>query len=94
MAYDSDLAQVTEVVAETLAGIEGIIHDDPAPAVYFQTFGDSAINLSIYFWCETTVTSPLVAKDRTLKALKVAFERANIEIPFPVQKVLLEKTTP
>ena len=92
VAYQSDLEQVTEVVQETIGALEGIIHDDPAPSVYFQTFGDSAINLSIYFWCETGVTSPLVAKDQALKAIKTAFERAGIGIPYPTTAVLVEKT--
>jgi small conductance mechanosensitive channel len=92
VAYDSDLERVTEVLQETIGAMEGIIRDDPAPSVYFQTFGDSAINLSIYFWCETSVTSPLVAKDQALKAIKKAFEQASIDIPYPTTTILMEKT--
>lgn len=91
VAYDSDLEQVTKVLQETLQNMEGIIQDDPAPAIYFQTFGDSAINLSAYFWCETTVLSPLVAKDQAIKAVKTAFEQAKIEIPYPIRTVVMEK---
>lgn len=91
VAYDSDLDQVTSVLEETLSGLEGIIQDDPAPSIYFQTFGDSAINLTIYFWCDTAVLSPLVAQDQALKAVKAAFEKAHISIPYPVTAVVMEK---
>jgi len=91
VAYDSDLDQVTTVLQETLAGLDGIEQDDPAPTFYFQTFGDSAINLSIYFWCETAIISPRVAQDQALREIKRAFEQASISIPYPTTTVLMER---
>ncbi len=91
VAYDSDLEQVTQILLETLRNMPDIIHDDPAPAIYFQEFSDSAINLSAYFWCDTSVCNPFVAKDQAIKAVKTAFEQAKIEIPYPVRTVVMEK---
>lgn len=91
VAYDSDLEQVTQILLETLQNIADIIQDDPAPAIYFQEFGDSAINLSAHFWCDISVCNPFVAKDQALKAVKTAFAQAKIEIPYPVRTVVMEK---
>jgi len=92
VAYGSDLERVTAVLLETMSQIEGIIHDDPAPSIYCRDFGQSAINLSLYFWVETAVCSPRLATDRAMKATKAALEQAGIEIPFPTRTVLLSKT--
>jgi len=45
VAYESDLDKVTRVVLEAMNDVPGLLQD-PAPAVIFSTFGDSAIQFS------------------------------------------------
>jgi len=90
VAYDTDLDKATSVLLETVAGIGGVLKD-PAPRVIFKTFADSSINGTVYFWIETAHTDVFDAQDHAVKAIKSAFEREGIEIPYPVQTVLLQR---
>jgi len=90
VAYDTDLEKASAVLLETVGGLDGVL-DDPAPRVVFKTFADSSINGTVYFWIETAHTDVFGAQDRAVKAIKSTFEREGIEIPYPVQTVLLQK---
>ncbi|MFQ5576309.1 MAG: mechanosensitive ion channel family protein [Anaerolineae bacterium] len=91
VAYDSDLEQVSALVRQAVQDIEGVIQDDPAPQVVFNTFADSSINLTLYYWVDTAAASLWRTQDRAVKQIKLAFEQAGVDIPFPVTTVLLEK---
>jgi len=84
VAYDSDTEQVRNVILDEIKNITGYIND-PAPLVLFHTFGASSIDLNVFFWVDTSLVSPSVAKDVALEKIKHAFEKAKIEIPYPVQ---------
>jgi small-conductance mechanosensitive channel len=86
VGYPSDLAQVREVALEAIRSIDGLLQE-PAPALYFSQFGDSAINLTLYYWIDTGLNDVLKAKDQGLVAVKTAFDQARIEIPYPIQVV-------
>ncbi len=90
VAYNANLEQVTSVLETVINAVEGVLND-PAPTIVFNAFADSAINCTIYFWVDTNVTGLLSAKDTAVKAIKVAFEKENIDIPYPVQTVLLQQ---
>ncbi len=88
VAYDSDLDQVEQVALEAVQALEGVL-EDPAPFVIFHTFGDSSVNLTVYFWVDTSVISPFVAKSLGVRAIHKAFAQEGIEIPFPIRTVYL-----
>ena len=87
VAYESDLDKVTRVVLEAINDVPGLLKD-PAPAVIFSTFGDSAIEFSAYYWIDTDVAGLGNAQDAGVKAIKTAFKREGIEIPYPIHTVL------
>lgn len=89
VAYDSDLEQVTRTLRRAMESIPGVITDDPAPVVVFKSFGESSIDLTVYYWIELEQTGYFDALDQGVKSVKAAFEEAGIEIPFPVRTVLL-----
>ena len=88
VAYNSDLDAVTEIIRQTISRIDGVIQDDPAPQIVFNTFGDSAINLTLYYWVNVATLGIFNAQDRVLKAVKLALEEAGIEIPYPTRVVV------
>ncbi len=90
VAYDTDLEKATAILLETISAPDSVL-DDPAPQVVFNTFGGSSIDCTIYFWIETTTIGIFDAEDRAIKAIKSAFEQADIEIPYPMQTVLLQQ---
>ncbi len=61
---------------------------EPGPRAVFHTFAASTIDLTVYYWYDTKVTNPLVARDQGIALLKAAFDQAGIEMPFPTQMVL------
>jgi small conductance mechanosensitive channel len=87
VAYDSDLDQVTRSALAAIRGVVGLL-DDPAPEVVFQEFRDSAISFRLYYWVDTQATTPALAQDAGLKAVKRAFEVEGIDMPYPTMQVL------
>ena len=88
VAYGSDLERVTQVALEAIQMVPGLL-DEPAPVLFFHTFGDSAIEFSIRYWFDTTENDVFSARDVGVKAIKAAFEREGIEIPYPIRTVQL-----
>jgi small-conductance mechanosensitive channel len=81
--YDSDLETVESVLEETAEGIE-MVKESPAPHVVATNFGDSAIVFETRVW----ISQPSVrrindVKSELILAIKAAFEREGISIPFP-----------
>jgi small conductance mechanosensitive channel len=86
VGYRSDLDQVRTIALQAIGVVDGLLAE-PAPVLYFNDFGDSAINLTLYYWIDTQVNDVLKAKDQGMVAVKVAFEQAKIDIPYPIQVV-------
>ena len=85
--YGSDMETVRRVALEAVQDIEGRL-DDPAPQILFQGYGDSSMNLTVFFWIDTTKSDPFQARDTALLSIYAAFNRANINIPFPTHTLL------
>lgn len=88
VGYESDLEQVRAVALDALTGLPGLLAD-PAPQVIFRNFGESSIDFTLYFWVDLEKISYLTALDAAVVRIKDAFEKAGIDIPFPVRTVRL-----
>ena len=88
VAYESDPDDVRRTALAAITNIEGLI-SDPLPDVLFENFGNTTMDLTIYFWIDTSQTNVASAKDAGLKVIKNAFEQAQIDMPLPAQKVYL-----
>ncbi len=89
VAYGSDPAVARQAVLEAIKNIPGFL-GDPEPMVVFHTFGGSSVDMSAYFWIDTSVTNPFAAKDAALELIKAALEKQGIEIPFPITTVYMQ----
>jgi small conductance mechanosensitive channel len=85
---DSDLDHVARIAMEALREVNGLL-DDPAPEVTFSNFGESTIDFTLYYWIDTGEAGVLKAQDEGVRAIKSAFERENIEMPYPTQTILM-----
>lgn len=62
--------------------------DDPAPDVVLSEFGDSSVVLTCRFWIrDPTIDRKWDAQNAAIGAVKAAFEREGIPIPFPQRTV-------
>jgi small conductance mechanosensitive channel len=80
VAYNSDLEKVRQVALAAIAKVTGL-KEDPPPVVNFNNFGSYAIQMTLYFWIDTSRTDTSTARDAGLGMVKEAFEQAGIEIP-------------
>jgi small-conductance mechanosensitive channel len=78
------------VAIDAIREIPGLLND-PAPFVTFGKFGGSAIEFSLFYWLDMEIVDLSEGQTRGFKALKDAFYQAGIEMPFPTQKILMDK---
>jgi len=88
VAYESDPETVRRTALDAIGAIPGM-QSEPPPNVIFQNFGSSTFDLSIFFWIDTSQTNVAAAKDAGLNAIKLAFDQAQIDMPYPAQTVYL-----
>ncbi len=82
VAYDTDLRAAQSVILEAVRAVEGV-HEQPGPSAWVHTFGDSSIDLSVWFWHEPDVLTMWRVRSGVAIAVKEALDAAGITIPFP-----------
>ncbi|MDD4108218.1 MAG: mechanosensitive ion channel family protein [Prolixibacteraceae bacterium] len=80
VAYKEDLGEVKRILEE-IAHKNPLCLDEPAPLIIFQSFGSSGIDILFGIWAERD--NFLQVKNSVFREIKEAFEKENIEIPFP-----------
>ena len=80
VSYGTNLAKAVEVAREALKEVPGVL-EEPAARVAPISFGDSAITLCVRPWAKASDYWNVHAA--TIAAIKDAFDRENISIPFP-----------
>ncbi|MGB9080625.1 MAG: mechanosensitive ion channel domain-containing protein [Desulfuromonadaceae bacterium] len=91
VAYGSDVDLVKQLLVAT-AGEVGAVLADPPPEAYFASFGDSALNMALFFWVEEYGTL-FVVTDKINTLILKRFAEHSIEIPFPTRTVKMQKGT-
>ena len=87
--YGTDLPMVTSLV-------KGIIDKDkdvvvrPEPLILVDEFGDSAINIKVLFWIESS-NNWMKVRSNLANRIKKTFNELNINIPFPIRTLKLDE---
>ena len=79
VSYDTDMQTALDTLKKAPALCPTIL-TDPAPAAWFDGFGESGINLTLAVWFNKT--DFLAAKNETFVAIKKVFDEAHISIPY------------
>ncbi len=90
VAYGSDVDQVKQLLVATASEVE-VVLVDPVPEAFLVSFGDSALNMALFFWVEEYSTLFAITDKINTLILK-RFDEHSIEIPFPTRTVKLEKS--
>lgn len=85
VAYGSDIDTVERTIMEILNNNPDVLKE-PAPKLLFMSFGDSALNLEIFFWIEDTFMRFKVT-DAINREIYKKFNEKGIKIPFPQREV-------
>ena len=80
VAYKEDLAKVFDVLKE-VASKNPLYLEEPEPLILLQGFGSSSIDILLGVWFEKSNFREV--KNSIIMEIKEAFEKENIEIPFP-----------
>ena len=89
IGYPDSIEEARQVIHDVLAGIEGVLKD-PAPWVYVTELAGSSVNLTVFFWTESHQANVLKVSDQVVTGVKLALDKASIDMPFPTTVVLLE----
>lgn len=81
IAYSDDARRAIEVAQDAVVGIEGVL-SSPEPQVVAYGFGDSAVNLRVYFYTSTSHPNPLGIISECILRVKERFDAEGITIPF------------
>jgi small-conductance mechanosensitive channel/CRP-like cAMP-binding protein len=87
--YDVPPERIFEAVLSALRGCPGVALE-PLPRVWLSGFGDSGVNYQVvYFLTDFSTRDAIDSSVRT--RIWYAFNRANINIPFPVRDVRVQQ---
>ncbi len=84
VSYSADIDTTREVLTKAAQNVPGSL-SDPEPAIVLVDLGDSAVNWSVRVWAPAADFFPVL--QATTRAVKMALDEANIEIPFPQMDV-------
>lgn len=89
VAYGSDALQVKEIMVATALEVPEVLRD-PQPEAFFTLFGDSALQMVLFFWVDDyTRVFPTTDKINILLLRRLA--ENGIAIPYPTRSVYLHK---
>jgi small-conductance mechanosensitive channel len=85
--YDTDLEGAESVVRDAIDGVDHV-RRVPKPQVVPTAFGDSAVVLEVRFWIDNpSARRRWQTRAGVIRAVKEAFEREGIQIPFPQREL-------
>lgn len=79
ISYDADMKTALEVLGKAPALCPTVL-EDPAPAVWFDGFGESGIDMTVAAWFKSE--NFLQTKNDLFIAIKKVLDEAQIEIPY------------
>jgi len=91
VSYGCDVRLVEKVALEAARSVTGTLQD-PAPAIRFLEFGDSALEFELRAWTILRAHRPGLFKSDLYFALLDAFNVNGITIPFPQRDLHLKST--
>lgn len=90
VAYKEDISRVREILT-AVADENPLSLEEPRPQFIFQGFGDSALETQFSVW--VLKENYLLLKNSLQEEIKLAFDAAGIEIPFPHRSLVTGSST-
>jgi small conductance mechanosensitive channel len=86
VGYSSNLEFVKKLVKQTISQAFKEFNTEEEVIFIYKEFGDSSINFETRFWVESkSALQVAIAKSKAIIAIKAAFDKNNINIPFPIR---------
>jgi small-conductance mechanosensitive channel len=87
IAFGSDVEMVKELMVTTAMEIPEILVE-PKPEAYFVSFGESALNMALFFWAKD-YTMLYALTDRLNTLILKRFNEHGIFMPYPTSMIML-----
>ncbi len=88
VAYGSDLKKVESLTKDVISTNFNQEKIGKKTEFYYTEFGDSSVNFLCRFWVDSeNALEKLKAKSDAIIAIKSAFDKENISIPFPMRTI-------
>ena len=86
ISYGEDLEQVEKIALESARNVSSRLQSEE-PTLFWTGFGDSSINFTLNIWCKFSGSNLdfIPVRNEAIKALKNAFDKNDIMIPFPIR---------
>ncbi|MFC6825946.1 mechanosensitive ion channel family protein [Halopelagius fulvigenes] len=85
--YDTDLQRALDVVEEAAEDSDAF-RTSPAPKAVLREFGDSAVVIELHAWIDRPTKRRVEdARTEAIRAIRSAFDREGIDIPYPQRVV-------
>ncbi len=92
IGYPDSIEKARETIHQVLRETEGVL-DDPDPRVYVTELAPSSVNFTVFVWINSLQANVLKITDRVATGIKLALDRAGIDMPFPHTVLLFHDTT-
>jgi len=87
VGYRDNLENARDVIRQVLRDTDGVL-DAPPVLVHVVELASSSVNFNVYFWTGAEQANVIRVGDRVATGIKLALDRAGIEIPYPHAVVL------
>ena len=85
ISYGDDLGKVERVTIEAVQSIGGLVPDHEVE-LFYKEFGESSIGAEVRFWIRATSNKHYQdMRSRAIKAIRAAYDKEGITIPFPIR---------
>lgn len=85
VSYDGDLEDIRTIAIEAIQTVPEVLEKKPVE-LFYTSFGDSSINFVVRFWIKfDRQRSYRHATSEAIIAVKKAFDKEGISIPFPIR---------
>jgi small-conductance mechanosensitive channel len=91
LGYDEDADAAMSLFLDAISAVPGV-EKDPEPTIQAEALGDSTLTISVLFWVDQQKNNLLTVHSEVVKAIKTASETHHINLPYPIQKFLIQQT--
>ena len=89
VSYDSDIEKARELMLE-IAKAHPRCSAEPVPQCYVRDFGQSSIDLLLYFWVDDVSLGRYEPRSDVLRTIWKRFKSEGITIPFPQRDITIK----
>lgn len=85
--YEANLESTQSLLTEAILSVNEVV-DDPEPLVVATDFGQSSIDLTLYFFANLEENDGRLVKAKVMQAVMRALADAKLSVPYPTRTII------